>query len=288
MKSETLTKIIVKKFIPARKRSSKKGDNGKVLVVGGSYMYHGAPILSSLAALRTGTDLVYTAVPKNNVQSTRSISPDLIVIPLADSKLTRGSVNKLLGQIPKDLDSATIGMGLAIQDVEALKILVKSLLDMDVRLSLDASALVKSILPIIKGKNVVVTPHSGEFYRLFGEEIPHEKKLKINFIEKIAKKYSVTILLKGQTDIISNGIKTFLNSKTDSCAMTVGGTGDVLSGIISGLLSRNRNSLESSAAAAYLNGLAGKFVQRKIGIHMVATDLIDVLPYISKPFDKIK
>ena len=288
MKSKALTKTIVKKFIPTRSRSSKKGDNGKALIVGGSYMYHGAPVLSSLAALRTGTDLVYTAVPKNNVQSTRSISPDLIVIPLADSKLTRGSVNKLLGQIPKDLDSATIGMGLAIQDVEALKILVKSLLDRDVRLSLDASALVKSILPIIKGKNVVVTPHSGEFYRLFGEEIPHEKKLKVNFIEKIAKKYSVTILLKGQTDIISDGIRTFLNSKTDSCAMTVGGTGDVLSGIISGLLSRNRNPLESSAAAAYLNGLAGKFVQRKIGIHMVATDLLDALPYISKPFDKIK
>ena len=288
MKSKALTKTIVKKFIPTRSRSSKKGDNGKALIVGGSYMYHGAPVLSSLAALRTGTDLVYTAVPKNNVQSTRSVSPDLIVIPLADSKLTRGSVNKLLGQIPKDLDSATIGMGLAIQDVEALKILVKSLLDRDVRLSLDASALVKSILPIIKGKNVVVTPHSGEFYRLFGEEIPHEKKLKVNFIEKIAKKYSVTILLKGQTDIISDGIRTYLNSKTDSCAMTVGGTGDVLSGIISGLLSRNRNPLESSAAAAYLNGLAGKFVQRKIGIHMVATDLIDALPYISKPFDKIK
>ena len=288
MKSKVLTKITVKKFIPTRSRTSKKGDNGKALIVGGSYMYHGAPVLSSLAALRTGTDLVYTAVPKNNVQATRSISPDLIVIPLADSKLTKGSVNKLLGQIPKDLDSATIGMGLAIQDVEALKILVKSLLDRDVRLSLDASALVKSILPIIKGKNVVVTPHSGEFYRLFGEEIPHEKKLKVNFIEKIAKKYSVTILLKGQTDIISDGTRTFLNSKTDSCAMTVGGTGDVLSGIISGLLSRNRNPLESSAAAAYLNGLAGKFVQRKIGIHMVATDLIDALPYISKPFDKIK
>ena len=70
--------------------------------------------------------------------------------------------------------------------------------------------------------------------------------------------------------------------------MTVGGTGDVLSGIIAGLLSRNRNSLESSATAAYLNGLAGKFVQGKIGIHMVATDLIDALPYVSKPFDKVK
>ena len=288
MKSETLTKNIIKGFMPTRNKSSRKGDNGKVLVVGGSYVYHGAPVLSSLAALRIGTDLVYTAVPKNNVQATRAISPDLIVIPLADAKLTRGSVNKLLGQIPKDLDSATIGMGLAIQDIEALKILVKSLLNRDVRLSLDASALVKSILPLIKGKNVVVTPHSGEFYRLFGEELPSEKKNHVKFIEKVAKKYSVTILLKGQTDIISDGKRTFQNSKTESSAMTVGGTGDVLSGIISGLLTRNRNSLESAAIAAYLNGLCGKYVQKEIGIHMVASDLINALPYVAKTFDKIK
>ena len=288
MKSETLTKNIIKGFMPTRNKSSRKGDNGKVLVVGGSYVYHGAPVLSSLAALRIGTDLVYTAVPKNNVQATRAISPDLIVIPLADSKLTRGSVNKLLGQIPKDLDSATIGMGLAIQDIEALKILVKSLLNRDVRLSLDASALVKSILPLIKDKNVVVTPHSGEFYRLFGEELPSEKKNHVKFIEKVAKKYSVTILLKGQTDIISDGKRTFQNSKTESSAMTVGGTGDVLSGIISGLLARNRNSLESAAIAAYLNGLCGKYVQKEIGIHMVASDLINALPYVAKTFDKIK
>ena len=288
MKSETLTKNIIKGFMPTRNKSSRKGDNGKVLVVGGSYVYHGAPVLSSRAALRIGTDLVYTAVPKNNVQATRAISPDLIVIPLADAKLTRGSVNKLLGQIPKDLDSATIGMGLAIQDIEALKILVKSLLNRDVRLSLDASALVKSILPLIKGKNVVVTPHSGEFYRLFGEELPSEKKNHVKFIEKVAKKYSVTILLKGQTDIISDGKRTFQNSKTESSAMTVGGTGDVLSGIISGLLARNRNSLESAAIAAYLNGLCGKYVQKEIGIHMVASDLINALPYVAKTFDKIK
>ena len=288
MKSETLTKNIIKGFMPTRNKSSRKGDNGKVLVVGGSYVYHGAPVLSSLAALRIGTDLVYTAVPKNNVQATRAISPDLIVIPLADAKLTRGSVNKLLGQIPKDLDSATIGMGLAIQDIEALKILVKSLLNRDVRLSLDASALVKSILPLIKGKNVVVTPHSGEFYRLFGEELPSEKKNHVKFIEKVAKKYSVTILLKGQTDIISDGERTFQNSKTESSAMTVGGTGDVLSGIISGLLARNRNPLESAAIAAYLNGLCGKYVQKEIGVHMVASDLINALPYVAKTFDKIK
>jgi NAD(P)H-hydrate epimerase len=153
---------------------------------------------------------------------------------------------------------------------------------------LDASALVKSILPLIKGKNVVVTPHSGEFYRLFGEELPSEKKNHVKFIEKVAKKYSVTILLKGQTDIISDGKRTFQNSKTESSAMTVGGTGDVLSGIISGLLARNRNSLESAAIAAYLNGLCGKYVQKEIGIHMVASDLINALPFVAKTFDKIK
>ena len=179
-------------------------------------------------------------------------------------------------------------MGLAIQDIEALKILVKSLLDMDVRLSLDASALVKPILSVIKGKNVVVTPHSGEFYRLFGEELPSEKKNHLGFIQKIAKKYSVTILLKGMTDIISDGRRTFQNQKTESSAMTVGGTGDVLSGIISGLLARNRDSLESTASAAYLNGLCGKYVQKKFGVHMVASDLIDALPYVTKTFDKIK
>ncbi len=119
MKPISLNSSIVKKFIPARKSNSRKGDNGKVLVIGGSYMYHGAPILSSLAALRSGCDLVYTVVPKVNVQSSRAISPDLIVIPMADAKLTRGGVNKLLGQAPQDLDSATIGMGLAVQTLRA-------------------------------------------------------------------------------------------------------------------------------------------------------------------------
>ena len=287
LKPISLSSSIVKKFIPSRKLNSRKGDNGKVLVVGGSYMYHGAPVLSSLAALRSGSDLVYTAVPKVNVQSTRSLSADLIVIPMADSKLTRGTVNKLLGQAPQDLDSATIGMGLAVQDVEALKLLIKSLLSRDVRLSLDASSLVKEILPLIKNKNVVVTPHAGEFKRLFGE-VPSENKVKrIQTVEKYAKKYSITILLKGQIDIISNGTKTYTNVK-NTPAMTVGGTGDVLSGLTAGFLSRNRNALESASSAAFVNGLSGKITQKQFGLHLTATDLIENLPYVLKPFDKIK
>jgi len=285
--SVTITSKLVKKFIPIRKSSSRKGDNGKVLVLGGSYIYHGAPALSSLAALRTGADLVYTCVPKINVQSTRAVSPNLIVIPLADSKLTRGAVNKLLGQIPSDLDSSTIGMGLSIQDPEALKLLVKSLLDRDVRLSLDASALVNYILPLLSGKNVIVTPHPGEFKRMFGEVPPESKKSRIAMVEKFAKKHSVTIILKGSTDIISNGTTTYLNTKNIP-AMTVGGTGDILSGIISGILAQNRDVLESAVTATYFNGLAGKMTQKKFGTHMTATDLLDVLPNVMKSFDKIK
>jgi len=285
--SNTITPKLVKKFVPVRKLSSRKGDNGKVLVLGGSYIYHGAPALSSLAALKTGADLVYTCVPKINVQSTRAVSPNLIVIPLVDSKLTRGAVNKLLGQIPNDLDSATIGMGLSIQDPEALKLLVKSLLARDVRLSLDATALVNYILPLLSGKNVVVTPHAGEFKRMFGETPPESKKARITMVEKFAKEHSVTILLKGPTDIISNGVRTYLNP-TNTSGMTVGGTGDILSGIIAGMLARNRDALESAVISAYFNGLAGKMAQKKLGHHITATDLLDVLPSVMKSFDKIK
>jgi ADP-dependent NAD(P)H-hydrate dehydratase len=277
----------VKNFIPPRKFASRKGDNGSVLVLGGSYFYHGAPILSSLAALRCGTDLVYTCVPKINVQATRAISPNLIVLPLVDAKLTRGAVHKLLGVIPKELDSATIGMGLAIQDIEALKLLVTSLLNQDVRLSLDASALVSDILPLIKNKKVVVTPHAGEFKRLFGELPSDSKKERISIVEKYAKENALTILLKGPTDIISDGQKTYLNVK-NTPAMTVGGTGDVLSGLVAGMLSKNRNPIEAAAAAVFINGKAGMLAQKKHGLHIVATDLLEFISDAIKPFDRIK
>ena len=286
MEPQILSFPIVQNFIPARKSTSRKGDNGIVLVIGGSYIYHGAPVLSSLAALRCGSDLVYTCVPKINVTPTRAISPNLIVIPLVDQKLTLGAVKKLVGALPRNLHSATIGMGLAIQERNSLLHLVKSLLDRDVRLSLDASALIPEVLPFLAHKNVVVTPHAGEFKRLFGD-IPSESNLeRIKLVEQNALKYGITVLLKGPTDIISDGKITYLCEKNIP-AMTVGGTGDVLSGLVAGLLSKNRNSLESAAAASYICGLAGKEVQEKLGLHMTPMDLIDSIPNVMKPFDRI-
>ncbi len=281
-----LSASTIENFITPRKSTSRKGENGIVLVVGGSYIYHGAPVLSSLAALRSGTDLVYTSVPKINVASTRSISPNLIVIPLVDQKLTLGAVKKLVGALPRNLHSATIGMGLAIQEKNSLIYLVKSLLDRDVRLSLDASALIPEVLPILANKNVVVTPHAGEFKRLFGEILSDSIPERINLVEQNALKYGITILLKGPTDIVSDGNVTYLCEK-NTPAMTVGGTGDVLSGLVAGLLSNNRNCLESAAAACYICSLAGKETQSKLGFHITSMDLIDEIPNVMKPFDKI-
>ncbi len=286
MVRKNLTVAMVKKFIPARKSKSRKGENGIVLVVGGSYIYHGAPILSSLAALKCGTDLVYTSVPKVNVTPTRAVSPNLIVIPLVDQKLTLGAVKKLIGALPRNLHSATIGMGLAIQEKNSLLHFVKSLVDRDVRLSLDASALIPDVLPLLANKNVVVTPHAGEFKRLFGVAPSNAKNERINLVESKAKEFGITVLLKGAIDIVSNGTTTYFNEKKTP-AMTVGGTGDVLSGLVAGLLSNNRNLLESVAAATFINGLAGKSAQKRLGLHMTSMDLLDEIPSVMKPFDRI-
>lgn len=284
--AKNLTSIMVRKFIPGRKTDSRKGQNGKILVVGGSYMYHGAPILASLAALRAGADLVYTAIPKINASATRAVSPNLIVIPMVDAKLTRGSANKLLGQVQSGLDSAVIGMGLAVADEIGLKVLIQQLSSQDVRLSLDASALISSILPDLPQKNIVLTPHAGEFERLFGVLPSNKIKERISIVEKYAKEHSVTILLKGPTDVISDGKQTYLNTK-NLPSMTVGGTGDVLSGLVAAMLAKNRNPIESAASASFVNGIAGKLAQKKHGFHIVATDLVDNVSAAMKPLDKV-
>ena len=147
-------------------------------------------------------------------------------------------------------------------------------------------ALIPDVLPLLANKNVVVTPHAGEFRRLFGESPSNSKNDRIKLVEKKAKEFGITILLKGATDVISNGSSTYLNEKKTP-AMTVGGTGDVLSGLVAGLLSNNRNPLESAAAATFINGLAGKSAQKKLGLHMTSMDLLDEIPSVMKPFDRI-
>ncbi|HEX2405719.1 MAG TPA: NAD(P)H-hydrate dehydratase, partial [Nitrososphaeraceae archaeon] len=225
---------MIKKISVSRKISSRKGDNGIVLIVGGNRIYHGAPILASMAALRSGTDLVYTAIPSVNVEATRSFSPNLIVIPLVDEKLTMGSASRLIKTLPKKIDSATIGMGMSIAKKEALLSLIEKLLKNGTKLVLDASALIPEILPKIKETGCIITPHGGEYMRIFETELKthhNNENEQIVDVLKNAKKYGITIILKGWKNIISNGELTAVIERSTP-AMTVGGTGDVLAGLV--------------------------------------------------------
>jgi len=273
------------RLLPPRERKSKKGDNGVVLVVGGSKLYHGAPLLASLAAYRTGVDLVYLAVPKSISIPIRAYNPSIIVLPLPDDKLTIGSVNRLLSVLPKKVDSAVIGMGLSLKEEPILR-LINELHNLNVKLVLDASALIPSILKVINN-NDVLTPHAGEFKRLFNIELSYNENERIENVKKFAEEYKCTILLKGYIDIISDGIRIGLNN-THNCSMTVGGTGDVLAGIVGALLSKCLNPFNASLIGAFINGSAGDLAYSKLGLHILPTDIIENIPYVMKDYESIK
>ena len=305
----SVTPELIQEILPPRLVASKKGDNGIVLIVGGSGIYHGAPLLSTLAALRSGVDLVYTAVPKPNVAPLRSFSPNVIALPFANDRFTIGSAKQLLKILPKKPDVVAIGMGMAKEKKpESLIYMIKELKKMGAKLLLDASALIPEILESISGTNTIVTPHFGEYKRLFQKEENYkditEMTTTVNLQEQtlnvynLAKKYGITIILKGYNNIICNGSQPQKQQeqKKDEAiavirrttpAMTVGGCGDVLSGLVAGLLTKMQDTFSASIAGVYLCGIAGSLAYQRVGLHMVATDLIEELPNAMKPFDKI-
>lgn len=282
----TIDQDFLKTRIIPRLLDSKKGDNGTILIVGGNRIYHGAPILASLSALRSGTDLVYTAVPRSNIIPVRSFSPDIIAIPLADDKLTVGSANRLVAMLPKKPDAAAIGMGLTLAKPEALCTLISGLRSIGTKLLLDASALIPNILNQIDNTDTIITPHVGEFKRIFEQAAGDDRDERISNVHKLAKLHGITIILKGWLDIVSNSDKVAINT-THNCGMTVGGTGDVLSGLVSGLLSKY-TPFDASVLGVYFNGIAGNLALERLGLHLVATDLISNIPEAMKRFDMIK
>jgi ADP-dependent NAD(P)H-hydrate dehydratase len=288
-------RLVSQTMVP-RSVSSRKGENGIMLVVGASNIYHGAPLLSSMAGLRSGVDLVYTGVPQRNVLALRSFSPNIIVLPFSHDSLDITSVRDLLHVLPKKPDAAAIGMGLNIARNKALTYLINELRGMQTKLLLDASALIPDVLKHISGTNTIITPHLGEFMRVFSMEtsiqsLVHKnaslKKL-ISIVVEMAEKYGITIVLKGEYNVIASGIGGNVSViKRSTPAMTVGGTGDVLSGLVAGLLTKLDPFL-ASIMGVYLNGLAALQASKTLGLHLLATDLIDNLPYVMKKFDKIK
>ncbi|MCF8885314.1 MAG: NAD(P)H-hydrate dehydratase [Nitrososphaerota archaeon] len=275
----------VRRVIKPRKASSHKGQNGVVLVVGGSWMYHGAPFLSAMAALRSGVDLSYVAAPEKIATAIRALSPNIIVIPLTDLKLTRGASRRIM-KVLQTVDALVIGPGLAQGSEKGIEYVVQESLALDKKIVLDATALYPGILSRIKGRKVVVTPHAGEFKRMFGVEVGNTIEERIKNVKEKAEEYNITILLKGMVDVISNGEKIAVN-KTGTPAMTTGGTGDVLTGIVAALLAKGADTFEAATTGAWINGKAGEEAASIYGLHIVATDVIDCIPKVMKKFDVV-
>jgi NAD(P)H-hydrate epimerase len=280
-----VTEDWVSGVIPPRRTLSRKGENGVVVVIGGSGVYHGAPFMTSMAAMRSGVDLVYLYVPEKIATPIRALSPSLIVTPYSDMKLTRRVASQILNSVPK-ADVAAVGPGLALAKEEALNQLLRGLIERGLALVLDATALQPHVLKDVRGHKVILTPHAGEFYRLFGALLSDKIEERVARAEKAAQEHQVVILLKGPIDVITDGEKVLIN-KTGNCAMTVGGTGDVLTGLAAGIRAKGVPPLEAAAAAAYVNGLCGDAAQRDLGLHILPTDMIERIPVVMKRFDKV-
>ncbi len=275
----------VGKAIPPRSKSSHKRMNGTVCVVGGSPVYHGAPFLCAMGAMRSGVDLVYLAVPAPIATAVRALSPDLIVVPLPDSKLTRGNVSRLAPWV-EDSNAVAIGPGLGSQKPELVANAVRELKGEGRALVVDADALRPQTITSLSGAPAVLTPHAKEFERAFGRTLPEGLDGRVEAVAAAASEAKTTVLLKGPTDVISDGSKVALNV-THSPAMTVGGTGDLLTGITAGLLAKGVRPFEAACAAAFVNGSAGQEAARNLGLHITASDVVNQIANVMKRFDRL-
>jgi NAD(P)H-hydrate epimerase len=250
-------------------------------VIGGSDVYSGAPAYVVLGALRTGVDLAYVAAPERAAYAISAYSPNLITIKLAGTHLNGANVSA----IEPFLNMATAvaigpGLGLHEETKEAVKALITSVEKTRKPLLLDADGL-KAFGEFKRRLRVpvVFTPHAGEYNALVGHFPPADLEEKVEDVRRCVQEIGGVLLLKGNVDVISDGKRVKLNS-TGNPGMTVGGTGDVLSGIVAAFLSQGAEAFEAAVAGAFVNGACGDFVQREQGYHMVATDLIDWIPRV--------
>jgi NAD(P)H-hydrate epimerase len=265
----------------SRSPTAHKGDSGRLLVIGGSEVYSGAPTLVSLGAMRTGVDIVYLAAPVKTAYAISSMSPDFITIKLEGNNLKPSNMETLKPYLSL-VDAVAMGPGLGLkpETAEFVRLCVEEVEKAGKPLLLDADGL-KAFAKFKRPLKVplVLTPHAGEYAILTGETLPENKEERVLAIMNTAKKLNAVILVKGKVDIICDAERVKLNF-TGNSGMTVGGTGDVLSGIVGGLMAQHVDPLVAAIAGAFVNGAAGDFVANEIGFHMVATDLIDWIPQV--------
>jgi len=281
----------VRLVVRQRKPSSHKGDNGRVLIVGGG-PFSGAPTLAALGALRAGADWVTIAAPKSVSYVISSLSPNLIVHPLSSEILVEKDVPTVLNLI-RGHDVVVIGMGLGAEEEtkRATRMIIED--EASKRVVADADGFYGLHLPLKMGeeagdKFVIVTPHAGEFSKMElkgrGVKVPPEEPIgeRINFVRDFSFANRVTTLMKGPTDIISDGVRVKQN-KAGNAGMTVGGTGDVLAGVTGAFFAIVTDEpLKAATAAAFVNSAAGDMAFKEKGYGLLATDVVENIPEVMK------
>ncbi len=273
-----------------RDSSSHKGNNGRLLVIGGSKDYSGAPAIAGMAAIGAGADLVYVASPQNAAEAIKSTSPDLIVKSLEGDKLSLKHSDEILSLVD-NVDSVLIGPGAGI-DEDTSKLFNILVTKIKKPIVLDADALKQVELSLIKNReDIILTPHIFEFKSFF--KVENDLKLDIDSydfskvdeniteFQKIIRQIKGTVVVKGKYDLILSGNKFKIN-KSGNAGMTVGGTGDALAGISASLLSQGLSSFDSASLATFINGLAGDEAYNIKGNGFSATDLVSYIGSVIK------
>ncbi len=281
-----LNKSDVKSFFPKLKRNSHKGNFGKVGIIGGSRQFTGAPLLSfnSLTALKMGCGYSKLFVPENMYNALTGVNPECILQPLMQDKNGQILFDESSLKEALNLDAIAFGMGVGVSE-EIYKIIKYFLNNYSGILVLDADALNTLStfgLDVLKEKKckVVLTPHVKEFARLLQANLNDVISDIIPILKDFSSKYGVVTLLKNAVSLITDGKEIYMNT-TGAAGMAKGGSGDVLSGIVAGMVSKKFDLTESVAASAFLFGLAGERAKEKSNEYtMTPSETIACLPAV--------
>lgn len=285
---------------PQRREDSHKGTYGKVLLVGGSVGMSGAAALAGMAALRGGAGLVFVAAPESVLPVVASFEPSYLTIPLpqsAEGRVAGKAQEQILDLLP-DFDAAAIGPGIGRS--KKLTELVRTVfIQSPAPLVIDADALnaladvsAPPAPPLSKGGQGgvatlpsressaarILTPHPGEFARLTGSDTKTVQSRREELAVEYAARNEVTLVLKGYRTIITDG-KRLAENTTGNAGLATGGTGDVLTGLITSLLGQGMDAFEAAQLGAHLHGLAGDLAAEQLSQPgMIASDLPRFLP----------
>ncbi len=269
-------------FFPDEARRPRRGRTGRVIVVGGG-PYSGAPALAALAALRSGAERATVLAPRGAADRIQAFSPNLVVRAIGDERFRPTDAGDLLEAIRAVLPGCVVlGMGAgAHPETVAALAKVESELAGELPLVVDADGLhalpAPEHLAARTGARVVATPNEGELRRIFlggSERTGHDRT---EAVRRTALARHVFLLAKGEPDLLSDG-ETVVENHHHHPAMTVGGAGDVLAGVVGSLLAQGLGALAAARLASYWTGEAGLAVASRASFGLVATDLVDELP----------